>query len=292
MLDAHPALAACAEFEYAVDPFAKQDDFPAVEQLHEVLDRSRIFRSQGFKVDRSLGYRELLDSFLEQRMLTRPGSREIIALVHRHFEYLPQIWPKARYIHMIRDPRDVSRSVVNMGWEGDVWRGAGIWMKAEHSWDRLSKDLRKDQFIEIKAEDLITNTEQVLDQVCGFIGVPFESGMLDFHQKTTYEKPDASLVEQWRRKLSPRELSWVEGRVGSFLQSRGYEPSGIVPKEPGALVRLGLIFHHKYYRFCFQTRRYGFWLHSQHLLAKKLRLKSWQRRLQPRIDAIWKSSLK
>jgi len=292
MLDAHPELAAYSEFEYSVDPFPGQEGFPTVERLHEVLRESRIFRSQGYEIDESLGYRELLESFLVDRMASRPGSTKIFALVHRHFEYLPQIWPDARYIHVIRDPRDVARSVMNMGWAGDVWRGAEVWLKAEQSWDTLSAALRSDQFLEVKAEELITNTPQVLDNVCRFVGVPYDPAMLDFHQKSTYEKPDARLVEQWRRKLTPRELAWVEGRVGSLLQDRGYEPSGITPKEPGTLARLRLSLHDKYYRFCFYSRRYGLWLQIQNVLAGKLKLKCWERRLQPKIDEIWKKNLK
>ena len=104
------------------------------------------------------------------------------ATVHHAFEKLPEIWPTAKYIFLRRDPRDVARSCVQMGWSGTPWRGFNVWLSAEKSWQALQQIITKDQFIAVSFEELMADTPARLSEICDFLGVQYEPGMLSIDE--------------------------------------------------------------------------------------------------------------
>ena len=216
MLDHHPQIAWCYEFEYVVDQISDNGDFPQLEAYYEWLETHRIFQGTGFEIDRSLSYPQLANSFLCQRR-DRTGKPLVGATVHRHFDRLLQIWPNARFIHLVRDGRDVARSCIGMGWAGNVWTGVERWIEAEHLWAKLSKNLSSEQQIEITYETLIKEPVETLTALCNFIGVPYDPAMLSYPQTTPYSLPDPKLIGQWQRKQSEHEIQLVESRISDML---------------------------------------------------------------------------
>src|SRR5690606_8737994 len=57
MLDHHPQIAWCSEFEYAVDQMRDDADppWPEIRRYRTYLATHRIFRAHGFRVDERLG---------------------------------------------------------------------------------------------------------------------------------------------------------------------------------------------------------------------------------------------
>lgn len=226
MLDHHPEIRWCNEFEYSVDYIAPDGTFPTLEDYYENLEVDRIFQTRGFAIDRTLSYPELVDSFLRQHRATQ-GKPIIGATVHRHFDRLLAVWPDARFIHITRDGRDVARSCVGMNWAGNIWVGADRWIEAENLWADMTRSLDSDRYVEVRYEDVITQPETVLADICAFIGVAYDEAMLAYPQDTTYSAPDRKLISQWRKKLSELEIQLIEARIGDMLVERGYELSGL-----------------------------------------------------------------
>lgn len=224
MLDHHPQIAFSSEFEYAVDMVPNQG-WPSLERYYRFLESHRIFQDHGYTIDRSLDYPSLVNDFLSQ-LQTRTGKPIVGAAVHRHIDRLLRIWPEAQFIHLIRDGRDVARSCIGMGWASHIWTAADRWIETERLWDELRSHLEPDRFLEVHYEALIGEPEAILRRACEFFGVSYDPAMLDFPRDTTYEAPDPKLVYQWRKKMSPEDLSLIESRIGDLLISRGYELSG------------------------------------------------------------------
>ena len=115
MLSHHTQLSWCQEFEYVVERITEEGEYPDLKQYYEWLETHRIFQARNFKIDPTLNYVELVNSFLIQQK--EKDAKELIgATVHHHFDRLLKIWPNARFIHLIRDARDVARSCIGMGW--------------------------------------------------------------------------------------------------------------------------------------------------------------------------------
>jgi Sulfotransferase family len=290
MLDQHPQLAWCVEFEYAVDQMSDQGDLPALEGYHEWLETHRIFRSCDLEIDPSLDYPELIESFLVQER-DRTRKDLVGATVHRHFNRLLQIWSNARFIHIVRDARDVARSCVNMGWAGNVWGGAERWIEAEHLWARTRRTVPAERRLEITYESLISDPVKALTRVCHFMGIPYDDRMLKYPESTSYSLPDPRLIGQWRRKLSEREIQLIEARTSEMLVARGYELSQL-PKLDTAAMEPKLKLEDWLMRKSFRVRHYGLLLVAADFVSRRLGLKAWQKKIRLRLNGIDDACLK
>ena len=141
MLDSHPEVTGCEGFEFLVDLLGDNGNRPEVTAYHEYLRAHPIFRSSRLTVDESLDFDSLVNDFLHQRR-SGSGKSQVAAMVHFGFSRIRHVWPEARYIHLIRDPRDVAPSVINMGWASTVWFALDRWIEAEAEWKELKPTLR------------------------------------------------------------------------------------------------------------------------------------------------------
>ena len=96
--------------------------------------------------------------------------------IHRNFVSAHEIFPEARFIHLLRDARDCAKSAVAASFSGNVYYGLEPWMNSEESWDRLSRRLKPEQYIEVRYEELVAEPEKVLTEICQFLGLQFERG--------------------------------------------------------------------------------------------------------------------
>ena len=301
MLAAHPELAVLSEFEYVVDPLAPHphhgkpgDPPPPAERLRERLDGDVIFgyhhEEFGLDLPAGLGYRELAHHLLHQVRAAKPDAAAVVAVVHRHIDQLPRLWQAGRYVHIVRDPRDVARSNIGMGWAGNVYHGVERWLEVERQWDRLRATLDEGGYLELRQEDLIHEPEATLTGLCRFCGVDYTDEMMSYAGASTYEKPDPSLTEQWRRKLTPRQIGLVEARAGALMMARGYELSGHPPVTPGPLGRARLRAGDKLGTLRHRVGVSGAGLFVQDVVSRKLGIESWQRALRPKLEERFKAA--
>jgi hypothetical protein len=290
MVDHHPEICIFGEFEYAVR-WIEDGKPPPIREYHRLLDSDRVFRAHGLRIDPSLGYRALVQSFLEQA--SAPSGKPIAgAAIHSNFHELPQLFPDARYVHLLRDPRDVSRSCIGMGWVGNVYYGTRYWMEAVGRWKRLEPALDPSQKHQLKYEDLIRDPEGELRKICDFVGVNFDSAMLEYPDDSTYRAPDVALVEQWRTKLSDDEVRWVESICGPLMREVGYEPQYPAATGPTAIQRLKLALQNRTSRVQRNLDVYGFPLYVSWQLSKRLPSNPLQKRVLRRVQDIDQQRLK
>lgn len=291
MLDGHPEMAWNEEFEYAVDLMPKVEGYPDLSVYRQYLEDDLIFRLSGHAVDANLTYPELVDSFLVQKR-NGQNKRFVGATVHRHFDRLLRIWPDASFVHLLRDGRDVARSVIEMGWAGNLWTGCERWIEAEQLWETVSKSITAVRHITVRFEDLIRDPVKVLTRICEFCGVKYHSDMLGYPKHTTYKPVDPKKITSWRDKLFEEEIRLAEARIDSMLVERGYELSNlsrltITPKMERRLRRQDY-----WFRLHFRLRRCGYGLVLQDYLTRRLGLRRWHNKVKSQLDAIAIAHLK
>jgi Sulfotransferase family len=284
MLDHHPEIAFEKEFDFVVSNVSDAGEFPSPDDYVGWLTT---VRGANYTIDRSLDYRQLVNDFLRQKQAGSGGKPYVGATVHRNFDRLPFVWPDARYIHLVRDPRDVARSVLQKGWAGNIYQASELWINAETCWDSLARKLTTDQAIEIHYEDLATRTEAVLTEICRFVGVDYSEKMLDYRADAPqYPPPDPSLVAQWKTKLSPRDVALVEARTGALMERRGYAHcSHRLPKVGPVRHRL-LLRDAQLRRLRSRLDLLGLPLVTMDVLGRRLRLRKLARHAQMRINAV------
>ncbi len=269
MLDHHPAISCPHEIDYVVARVGPRGELPELRAYARFLETQGSFRRSGLRVEPGLDYLELADSFLRQHSRGKP----VLGMtVHLHLDRLLHIWPEARFIHLLRDPRDVARSVVARGWCGNAWVGVERWIEAEEQWERLRDALAPERWTEIRYEDLLRSPERELRRLCAFLGLPWDAAMLSYPEDSTYPAPDAALAEQWRSRAQPEEIRLAEARVGRLLEQRGYPRSELPPLRVGWARSWGLRAQDRLGRFRVRARRFGLPLVVADLVLRRLRL--------------------
>lgn len=129
---------------------------------------------------------ELIESVLKFYALNGSidWSNEVIwgdktPLYLRSIDILKKHFPNSKVIHIIRDPRDRAISVKRT-WGKSMYRTTEKWRSELENSQKWRE--HKDFLFEIKYEDLISDTEAELKEVCSFIGIPFQDKMLQLNK--------------------------------------------------------------------------------------------------------------
>ena len=282
MLDAHRDIANPGEMDFLFDHLRKDSSHPTGWRYDlQALRNDRIFRASCLDIPESDGL-DLLQAFLRQ-LKEKTCDRILSINLHRHVARAAEILPDARFLHILRDPRDVARSSTQMGWAGTLYHGVAHWIATERDWDAAG--IAQDRVLTLRYEDLILEPKRHLREVCRFAGCDFDPAMLNYHEGTSYGAPDPALIFQWKRKADTREIRQLESRASDLMARRGYAPTG--PAKPlGPLARARLSLHNKLAVWRFGMKRFGPALFLGEKISRWLRLTPVQIRLQRRIDRI------
>lgn len=134
-----------------------------------------------------------------------------------------KIFPKAQYIHILRDPRDVVCSYVKAGLYDNYEDAASFWKEATKKAEWLKRKLPKNQFYEIKYENLVQNPEHEIKEICKFLNITYSDKLLNFwknteslgdvkygnHHKNVGNPISASSIGKWKEVLSNEDLDKI-----------------------------------------------------------------------------------
>jgi hypothetical protein len=158
-----------------------------------------------------------------------------------YIELVPQLahlFPGAKFIHLIRDGRDVAKSFQVRRWSGRwLHQNTTEWLAAMRYGQRWRDSEYARQFLEVRYEDLVRSQEREVRRICEFLCEEFEPQMLSWqhsverwvptreahiHEKLT-QAPSVEDVGRWKREMSAREILISEAFMGRQLQAQGYE---------------------------------------------------------------------
>jgi hypothetical protein len=166
----------------------------------------------------------------------------------RRIPTLHALWPAAKFVHIIRDGRDVCLSVLNWNkaertagryasWGEDPVSTTALW------WERKVRKAREDGvalgpglYHEMHYEELVDDPERECKRLCEFLGVPYEEAMIRFAEgKTRTDLPNArktpkkawlpitSGMRNWRTEMPVKDVERFEAAAGDLLEELGYE---------------------------------------------------------------------
>ena len=99
---------------------------------------------------------------------------------------LQKTLPEARFIHVIRDGRDAGLSqnkrIAKRGKSGVPPREMARRWRKRIVKSRIDAE-EVEHYIEVRYEDMITDTEGVLRRVCDFVELEFDPAMLRYHER-------------------------------------------------------------------------------------------------------------
>lgn len=161
-----------------------------------------------------------------------------------HMAYLGRLYPRARFIHLVRDGRAVAASLLRQHWV-DPTTGGALWYckdpeGASRYWVEVVAAIRQQahtvpgRYLELRYEDLVTEPRAAMRRVLAFLGEPWseavlrheESAVLLSEREASSEAVRAPVhleaVARWRGQLSQGDLDRMDQRTSAMLERLGY----------------------------------------------------------------------
>jgi hypothetical protein len=152
---------------------------------------------------------------------------------------IEKMFPTARYIHLVRDGRDVALSLMDKTW------GPGDFVSSLHYWTQKVACARKmlymlpeERFLEVRFEQFVAEPEAELRRVMQFLQLEFEPAMLDSYRNNAEDKVGGRINSfhphlkeavskdqafKWKKRLGPADQALAYEIAGTELEELGYE---------------------------------------------------------------------
>lgn len=185
---------------------------------------------------------------------SNPVAEYVLEKTPGHLRYhrtIRTLYPEARFLHLVRDPRAVVASLLAARKEpwgtwapADVFEAARRWREdvfmARHEIGRYGDD-----YCEVRYEDLAAAPDAVLARICEWLGVEpirYDANRFSLPEikKHIGEGDPANpawenrsnffrygAIDGWRTELTGPQIGVIEGTCAGLLEEFGYAPSRV-----------------------------------------------------------------
>jgi hypothetical protein len=155
----------------------------------------------------------------------------------RRMNTLHALWPQARFVHLIRDGRDVYLSMrhrplhhlkagVFDTWSEKPVLTAALWWELNVRGGRKAGNLLgAGLYYEIRYESLVAHPREECETLSAFLGLPYDDAMLRFNEtqrKKKERRPITPGLRDWRTQMPAQDLERFEAAAGGLLEELGY----------------------------------------------------------------------
>ena len=275
MLDAHPELAIPPETHFVPDLIEAINAGGSPSEAVEVMQSVRQWGDLGMDPDEVTDRLEALEDwnagnalrsfygiYLERQGKPRWGEKTPAYV--KKMRLIEKTLPEARFIHVIRDGRDVALSrwkrTLGEGERAPAAQVADGWQRRIRRAQKQGKRLR--HYMELRYEDLVAETEPNLRRVAEFIELDWDPVMLRYYERAadrmaemardlpaadgkptrpgdermqahamTQKPPDPSAMYRWKERMEPEDVAAFDAVAGELLRELGYETGAAAATE-------------------------------------------------------------
>jgi hypothetical protein len=253
ILDAHPQLAITRETHWITQEAVDRPVGPDLLARLATVERFARMEVDQAELERLLArpqpvsYAEFVSAVFDlygkahgKRLVGDKVPGYVMEMPHLH-----RLFPHARFVHLIRDGRDVCSSALDWkrmhsvfakrpGWEADRVATTALWWEQRVRAGRAAgAQLGDGLYRELRYEALVTDPERTCRALCDFLDVPYSDRMLAFNEGR--ERDDAALsakrawrpitpgLRNWRTEMAGDDAERFEAAAGPLLDELGYE---------------------------------------------------------------------
>ena len=149
---------------------------------------------------------------------------------------LSELFPEAKFIHLVRDGRAVVASIKSLEWGVHDTRQLSQQWVAKVGYGLAAESyLGAEKATRVSYEELTHSAEETLRRVCAFAGLTYEDEMVagtGFAVPKYTKKqhglvgtpPDPARANAWMKRLSPQDIQTFEHSSRDMLSYLGYKP--------------------------------------------------------------------
>lgn len=253
MLDRHPDMAIPGESHFIPEIWASRRRYMS----GDLLDAQRLARH--ILSTEAVKWWNIPEEAVWQRLrlIENPGFADVVETIYLVYAeregkrrwgdktpnyvlsipLIARLFPAARFIHLVRDGRDVALSFLSIPTGPDnIWQAARRWRRYVGAGRAAGRALAPDRYLEVRYEDLVSRPEGELGRVCAFLDLRFDSIMLNPGESTLLKiqpswrfihsrvvLPPTVGVRDWRRDMTLADRMAFETVAGDTLTEFGYE---------------------------------------------------------------------
>ena len=267
MLDAHRELTIPPETHFVPDVIKAARDGGGVDGVLAAMTGNRTWGDFGIGEDEmrsrlealpqddpAAAVRAFFEAYAERQGKPRWGDKTPAYMLS--VQRIGRTLPESRFIHLIRDGRDVALSQRDraINEQPPPAEQAERWVKRIRKSREQAQALKGARYVEARYEDLVRDPELTLRRICEFIDLPWDEGVLSYHERAaerltemagelrgegthatqeagyridnhapTTKPPDPSKLDKWRREMSEGDRRAYESVAGEMLSELGYE---------------------------------------------------------------------
>ncbi|MEZ5061200.1 MAG: sulfotransferase [Solirubrobacterales bacterium] len=267
MLDAHRELAIPPETHFVPDVIKAVRAEAGTDAVLAAFTDNRTWNDFGISTEEMRGrieadggggaaevVRAFFTAYAERQGKERWGDKTPAYMLS--IQRIGRTLPESRFIHLIRDGRDValSQTARALNEQPPPAEQAARWVKRIRKARDQAATLKGPRYVEARYEDLVREPEATLRRICEFVELPWDEGMLSYHERAaerlsemagelrqegahatqeagyrvdnhapTTKPPDPSKLDKWRTQMSAEDLAAYEGVAGEMLGELGYE---------------------------------------------------------------------
>lgn len=196
-------------------------------------------------------YLEGIRSFAQSiygRVLEKHGKKYFLDKTPRYtmiIDDLYELFPAAKYVLLIRNPLAILKSELHT-YVGEDWPTlAGFAPDLLKAPSRVvaARSVLGDAAFELKYEDLVTEPQPVVENLCAFLGIDFDSSMLDYSDTPApvgkmndpvgihrHTRPSTASLDKWKElggnaQLRSFALAYLDALGEETITGLGYDPS-------------------------------------------------------------------
>ena len=268
ILNAHPRVTVPPESRFVTELWRGSDQADVTTFLTALGDH-RQFRSWNLPVElveaelqgrETVPYADAIEA-VYRAYAKRAGKERWGDKTPRYVERIPflaELFPEARFVHLVRDGRDVALSYANVPFgPKTVAKAAALWARRVRMGVADGRPLGESRYKEFRYEDLVDDAEATTKSLCAFLDIEFAPEMMEytehatefvFEKAKTYnpkvlEKPSKS-THSWETEMPPGHEEAFEAVAGDVLDLFGYPRRFATPslraKASASLGRIGV----------------------------------------------------
>ena len=185
----------------------------------------------------------LYDTFGRKRQ--KPLAGEKTPDYARHIPVLHGLFPRARFVHIVRDGRDVALSALDWAtpkkgpgrwtlWDSHPVATCALWWRWQIEGALDARLLLGPGVVhEVLYEDLVAAPETQLRRIARFLDLEYDSAMEQYNRGKIRQDSNASAksawlsptsgLRDWRQQMAPDDVSVFQALAGDLLNALGYE---------------------------------------------------------------------
>jgi hypothetical protein len=264
MLDAHPALVVPPETHFVPAVIEACAGGAGPDGIVEAMTSMRQWGDHGIAAEEMAERLRALDRLdagsslrafyaIHAERAGKPHWGDKTPIYVESMREIEGVLGEARFIHLIRDGRDValSRAARGFGKNQSGQRAGQRWRKRIRAARKQARHL--DHYLELRYEDLVADPEPALRKACELCELDYDPAMLNYHERAgermaemardlpgrdgesvrpaeermaahamTQKPPSQSRVGVWRQEMSPEDVEGFEEAAGELLAELGY----------------------------------------------------------------------